>query len=852
MSLATSAASVVKRPRWRSWWASRWVLWVACMLAAWWCGDPAIEAAGNGRDQMLRTELAATHDLLVDPSSRLHWAAEHVRVKWLPSPVWVAARARRATSDAHDIYLVRAELSPEGSLLRLDGLYNLTQTDLANETGLAGDGPRLTWHLEGQGQTYRVEYADLRGEPPPRGEEWTALARWQRQLTQLQHVGQLRGVRRRSFRIEPAAPELDVSLAPGVLRLRVQGQLTEISTDGVTDFPDAAPIHEESRQPARPGNLLTWAVDRARDFEWLGTERIQWLKAVSFSGLDWIDQALTAEAGAEWVEEPAPPAARAPADFAPETGWPPAALDSAVTPALQGEGEWRPLDSDPFVKQHPGLPAPFITTFVRPDPRHPNARVISVMWDPRRVDLHFAAGTEEPKSATGEVGTGIIPRTPAVMSRLLGAFNGGFQSAHGAWGMLVDGKLLVPPRAYAATVARLDDGAVAFGTWPLTQAVPANLNSFRQNLTPLVSDGLPNPYGRDWWGGVPIGWKDVTRSTRSALCLTEDGFVGYFYGSRIDHEELASALIRARCNYALHLDMNAGHTGFEFYSVVPRSEAPLPPDQLATRWKAEGDVPELPELRYRARKMFRNMQLMHFPRYIQRQTRDFFYLTERSLLPPARLERASQLADPEAGAWRVATGSGFPHAFASTWLRPDSARPETRVHVLALDLKWLSVQLAEAGPLRDGSLLTLSLPPERAGARALWLSEHVAQIGLPPAGSQVIARETPETAPRAAWGTRTEEVLIYAEIVVGPDPDRDAALLEGVLTALGCSSQLITGAPSLLALVGEPDLTGQPVSFAAAAKQPALHFRRYAWQAQRRLFPDTEIVAPETWQPHQP
>jgi hypothetical protein len=287
---------------------------------------------------------------------------------------------------------------------------------------------------------------------------------------------------------------------------------------------------------------------------------------------------------------------------------------------------------------------------------------------------------------------------------------------------------------------------------------------------------------------------------------------------------------------------------------VPQSEASLPPDQLATRWKTEGVVPELPELRYRARKMFRNMQLMHFPRYIQRQSRDFFYLTERSLLPPARLESWSQPADPEAGEWRVASGSGFPHAFASTWLSPDSARPEARVRVLALDLKWLSVQLAEAGPLRDGSLLTLSLPPERAGARALWLSERTAQIGLPPAGSQVIARETPETAPRAAWGISSDQVVIYAEIVVGPDPDRDAALLDGVLTSLGCGARLITGAPSLLALEGEPDLAGQPVSMAVAAtaKQPALHFRRYAWQAQRRLFPDTEIVAPETWQPHQP
>ena len=526
MTSSTSAAAGEKRPHWRSWWASRRVLVVVCVLAAWWCSEPPIEAAGNGRDEMLRAELARLHELIVDPASRPHyWAAEKPRVSWLPSQTWIAARARRATSEAHDMYLVSAELSPEGSLLRLDAIYNLTQTDLADEMGLAGDGPRLCWRLEGLGQTYRVEYADLRGEPPPMGEEWTALARWQRQLTQLQHVGQLRGVQRRSFKVEPAAPALDVSWGPGVLRLRTRNELTEISTEGVNAVLDGTAIHEESRQPARPGNLLTWAVDRARDFEWIGTARVQWLKAVSFSGLDWIDQTLSAETAADWVEEP-PPTAPAKAEIASEAGWPPAALGSVVEPALPGEGEWRSLDSDPFVKQHPQLPSPFVTTFMRPDPRYQNARVISVMWDPRRVDLHFAAGTEEPKSATGEVGTGIIPRTAAVMSRLLGAFNGGFQTAHGAWGMLVDGKLHVPPRAYAATVARLDDGAVAFGTWPPTRAVPANLNSFRQNLTPLVSDGQLNPYRRTWWGGVPIGWNDVTRSTRSALCLTEEGFVG--------------------------------------------------------------------------------------------------------------------------------------------------------------------------------------------------------------------------------------------------------------------------------------------------------------------------------------
>src|SRR5690606_16306020 len=100
-----------------------------------------------------------------------------------------------------------------------------------------------------------------------------------------------------------------------------------------------------------------------------------------------------------------------------------------------------------------------------------------------------------------------------------------------------------------------------------TPTVPEEIHSFRQNLTPLLAGGELNPYGRLWWGGVPQGWQDDTQTVRSGLSLTQDGFLAYFYGTKIDADHLGRSMLAARCDYGLHLDMNQGHTGLEFYRV---------------------------------------------------------------------------------------------------------------------------------------------------------------------------------------------------------------------------------------------------------------------------------------------
>ena len=152
--------------------------------------------------------------------------------------------------------------------------------------------------------------------------------------------------------------------------------------------------------------------------------------------------------------------------------------------------------------------------------------------------------------------------------------------------------------------------------------------------------GSSNPYGRDWWGGVPQGWEDVTHTVRSGLCMTRDGFIAaYFYGTQ--DRSLAPSPGDAHSaplpTTAVHLDMNQGHTGLELYRTdrAERCCRPLS-GKFDGHWQTEGDVSDMPGYRFRGRRLVRNLQLMHFPRYITSSgARDYFYLLLRPLLPRA-------------------------------------------------------------------------------------------------------------------------------------------------------------------------------------------------------------------------
>jgi hypothetical protein len=565
----------------------------------------------------------------------------------------------------------------------------------------------------------------------------------------------------------------------------------------------------------------------------------------------------------------------------PELGWPPPPIEPWVTPALPGEGEWNPQGGDAFVRRLPGLPPAFLTTFLRADRSRKVTRVYVAVWDPRQVELHMMAGTVEPKGATGEAGPGLIPRTPEVMKRVIAGSNAGFQALHGEFGMMADGVVYLPPKPYGATVAVRRDGSTVFGTWPEDPRIPDWMLSYRQNMTVMVEDQRFNPFGRTWWGGTPPGWADKTHTVRTGLCLTKERFVAYFYGADISPDALSQAMIQTRCSYGIALDMNAGHSGLEFYHVAPEAELPPLGRPLQSDWEAEGEVSGLAGWRFRGRRLIRGMGLMNFPRYIRREARDFFYMTLRDILPGPSLTPAAAPREAGEGEWRVKglPQHGFPYALAVTSVRPDASRPGLRLRVLKVDPRAVRAAPGDDGSATSGGIVAVLGDGGAVAAAAqgellcLWHSEGAFSIApTPPVRGAVRLATAYAAAPGAVAALGVEDeggMLLYAELDGGapapapaaPGPARsaepaappadphDAVLLDGFLKQLGCSSRLLLPRRLPLALGGDTDLTG------AAVRPPsgsgAVRLVRAEGPGAGRMFESTPVVPFDVWYPLQ-
>lgn len=578
-------------------------------------------------------------EALVQALAKRGLSADATEVRWIDSPrqglsaAWApSARAlvrASAAGDLADLYLVRAELSPSGGLVAVHGVYDLTRSPAADETAPVVRGEHALYATLMDGVFTSVHALDLGRDPEPEGRESaTRLARAQSALTNYQDTGQLAGIGRRGWSLDPSSSHIDLGFSNDDIAVVADGHAITLPAMGMAPLAGSELVRPQPSARARPGNLVTWAVDRVRNLSWFGDDRMQTVKALTFAAADLVARAegavLADTSEKEIAADMGDLANQKPVTYTdPQTGWPPAPMAPYLNPPLPGEGQWVALDRDPFIQTNAGAPPAFVTSYVRTDRERAYTRIYVTVWDPRQVEMHMMAGTVEPVGASGEAGPGLIPRTPEVMRRVVGALNGGFQALHGEFGMMGDGVVYLPPKPYAATVADMRDGSTGFGEWPLSTDIPADILSYRQNLTALVLDEKYNPYGRSWWGGTPPGWKDKTHTVRTGICLTRENFIAYFYGTQIDAEVLAQAMIQARCKFGVHLDMNAGHTGLEFYRVAPAADLGNLGRALSYDWEAEGSVVGMDGWKFRARRMIRVMGLMNFPRYIQREARDF-------------------------------------------------------------------------------------------------------------------------------------------------------------------------------------------------------------------------------------
>ncbi len=835
-------------PREFRWWPVPWALLVGA-LAAGATGSPVDR--GPDLPAAIATALAR---------SGLHANPEDVVMVDEPSLFHTTRAVVRAWRDGEpaDIYLARGHFSSQGIVLGDVSVYDLTMTPMADEGHPSVARGRAAFVVRENGQDVGVRLLELSGELPVDG-SWTMLARTQNELTNLQQTGQRAGVESLFWAIDPPSSATAAIGDDDWVKVAMQGCSARLPPGGGDPVGNCTPLTYRPNQKAHPGNLVTWAVDRVRSFPWFGDDRMQLLKAVSFDALDFIKRTQASVMGdhsaAEIAEDLGDVATRnPPSTFTdPETGWPPAPMEPYLRNPLEGEGQWIPLENDPFIQSAPGLPPAFVTSYIRTDRERSYTRIYVTMWDPRVVELHMVAGSVEPKGASGEAGPGLIPRTPETMKRLVGACNGGFQALHGEFGMMGDGVIYLPPKPFAATVADLQDGSTGFGSWPQDTMIPPDVTSYRQNLTVLVLDGKINPYKRGWWGGTPPDWEDRVHSTRSGLCLTKEGFVAFFYGNEIDVMPLAQAMVQARCSFGMHLDMNPGHTGLEFYKVAPTGTLPDLGRALDKKWEAEGPVEQMDGWTFRARRMVRFMGLMNFPRYIQREARDFFYMTLRPLLPGDDLKPG--IAQPEAdeGKWRTRglPQHGFPYAIATTTYRPDPSRPEAEVLLLKVDPRMVTAR--ETGATAPGgptvvSFLNSNVEP---GKPTLWMSTRAFSIGAtqPGAVALVSGRAPGDGAGdvTAAVGVQDDEgMLVYAEVQKDRRPAADGAMLAGLLDKLGCSSKL------LLEHAWSPDFSESDGGQGATAHAGrVVRLVRTEAPGGRRIFQDTPITEPDVWVPLQ-
>lgn len=546
--------------------------------------------------------------------------------------------ARRAGDEARDLWRARAHLAPDGSVLRVAGSRNLTNTPLGDEHALVVYGARAAFATRAYGQEQSVTVLDLAGEG---AQNKTAgqLDRAMAAITNFQRTGSLQGIGRldvtfespgRSVGLRIDGKALDIALLLDPRRGSTVAARVDLAS-GEVDSPTAA-LHADPVIHL-PKRLSHWTVDTLRAVPWIGPAPIAWVEDQalwlrdSYRRFTFSSNGSATDVVAQ--ADPPPPVLDTSQVSVDEAHWPPPRIATMWKSSEPGEGEWTSPDLQ-WLRRVPGVasdaPSPFFQTFVRPDEERPYAKVLLVAMDMRQLELDMEAGVEDPEPLTGPPGAGRIPRDPAVYRRVAAAFNGAFKTDHGHYGMMVHKRVLLPPLPASATVVVLQDGRIGFGTWGADRKVGGivgvpdeDIVSFRQNLDPLVDHGQINPTGRNLWGFTLPG-KGV-QTERSGLCVTAAGHLVYAWGDDVSATTLAKAMVMAGCDFAMHLDMNPYHTGFLFTAID-----------------------DLPGKKFKSALLTSAMSIPT-DRYIQYAPKDFFYTLVHDPSPPPLGAASSWVAD---------------------------------------------------------------------------------------------------------------------------------------------------------------------------------------------------------------
>ena len=195
------------------------------------------------------------------------------------------------------------------------------------------------------------------------------------------------------------------------------------------------------------------------------------------------------------------------------------------------------------------------------------AASVDVAWiDQSQTALAIYAGTTQPNGAFPN--QGYVPS--ALQSRLVAAFEGGFQFQVAGGGFYQNGVTAIPLKTGAASLVQYQNGTVNIGSWGTEVTMTPQVYAVRQNLTLLVDNGQityqTNVSPLTTWG-YSLG--NLVSTWRSGVGVTSSGNLIWVGGPGLSPYMLAKVLVWAGAVRAMQLDINPDWVNFASYSYKP-------------------------------------------------------------------------------------------------------------------------------------------------------------------------------------------------------------------------------------------------------------------------------------------
>ncbi len=184
---------------------------------------------------------------------------------------------------------------------------------------------------------------------------------------------------------------------------------------------------------------------------------------------------------------------------------------------------------------------------------HLAAGVDLLALNQRLVTLRLHSGTIDAGASGWRYGPAI---TGSERSRVVAAFNGGFEFTTGSGGFEAYGRVAVPLRAGLGSIVTYTGGTTDVGSWRTEVPAPGKrVASVRQNLGLLIDHGraAPSIGCLECWGATLGG---VVDPARAALGVRANGELIWAGGEHLTVAALTAALLHAHVVRAVELDIN--------------------------------------------------------------------------------------------------------------------------------------------------------------------------------------------------------------------------------------------------------------------------------------------------------